>query len=97
MPEELWRSAAELARKRGVYPVVRALGLNYYSLRKRVDAPSPPEPNGQPRFVDLGGLVAPGCVLELEAASGARMTVRIPRPESVDLRALAAELWGARP
>jgi hypothetical protein len=33
IPEPLWRSAVRLARRAGVYPVARALGLNYESLK----------------------------------------------------------------
>ncbi len=44
--------------------------------------------------MDLGALPLPGCVLEFEAPGGARLTVRVSRPECVNLSALAAELWG---
>ena len=36
MPEDLWRAAAELAQRHGVYRVCRALRLSYESLKRRV-------------------------------------------------------------
>ena len=39
LPEELWRKAVTLARKHGVNRTAGALGLKYYSLKKRVHAP----------------------------------------------------------
>ena len=41
MSAELWDEATILARGLGVYPVQRALKLNYESLRRRVEAPVP--------------------------------------------------------
>jgi len=37
MPEALWKAAARLARAHGLSPVAKALGLDYYSLKKRTD------------------------------------------------------------
>ena len=38
IPEALWASAVKAAGKYGVYPTSRALRLDYYSLKKRVEA-----------------------------------------------------------
>jgi len=36
MPETLWASAVQLARRQGVHRVARCLHLDYYSLKKRM-------------------------------------------------------------
>jgi len=36
MPEGLWNEATEVARVLGVYPVMKACGLNYQALEQRV-------------------------------------------------------------
>ena len=38
IPDELWREAAELAGAYGINRIARALRLDYYSLKKRVEA-----------------------------------------------------------
>jgi hypothetical protein len=38
MPPELWREATLAARKIGIYPVSRALRVNYGMLKRRVEA-----------------------------------------------------------
>ena len=74
MPEELWAAAAKLARRHGVYPAARALGLEYNKLKRlsghadRTERATPP-----PTFVELSvlqpGDVA-GCRIELTRPGG---------------------------
>ena len=102
IPEEIWQAATHLARARGLYRVSRELRLNYQSLQRRVAAggghPSPRAAD-PPVFLDLGpGLLnaAAGCVVDLVAPDGARMTVRLSASVSESLAALAAALWSRR-
>ncbi len=37
IPEQLWRSAVRLGRKYGINPTAKALGLDYYSLKNRLN------------------------------------------------------------
>ena len=37
LPKELWQKAVALAREHGLNKTARALGLNYYSLKKHID------------------------------------------------------------
>jgi hypothetical protein len=107
MPEPLWEAAVVLARSAGVYPVARDLGLNYENLKTRVAART--ERMGArgstvpPRFVELPGPVAvsapsaPGPVLELVDRAGAKLTIRLPAEQEVDVERLAARfLRGGR-
>jgi hypothetical protein len=40
LPVTLWRSAAELARQHGIYPVAHSLRLDYSTLKKHVNGSS---------------------------------------------------------
>jgi hypothetical protein len=106
MPEPLWIKAAKLARELGVNPVRKALGLNFESLKLRVEDLE----RGRPgvgglggRFVELSGAqlleVPPamaGPVVELTEASGIRVTVRFPASSTLDLFRLV-EAFRGRP
>jgi hypothetical protein len=37
IPEQLWRAAVAVAASYGVNPTARALGLDYYELKKRLE------------------------------------------------------------
>jgi hypothetical protein len=98
MPEPLWAAAVELAQSEGVYPIARALQLNYQSLQCRVAiTSSTTRPGtGAPRgFVELNSAlpVAPapssaGPVLELSDGHGATLTIRLPSARALDVEGL---------
>ena len=99
MPEPLWDAAVELAQSDGVYPIARALRVNYQSLQCRVAmASSTTRPGtGAPRgFVELSSPLpmAPpplpaGSVLELSDGNGATLTIRLPAERALDVERLA--------
>jgi hypothetical protein len=43
IPEELWEAAGQLARKLGVNPVSKAMGLDYTKLKQRVGKSGKPQ------------------------------------------------------
>ena len=102
MPAALWDEAAALAGAIGVCPVSRALGIGYDSLQKRVQGRAEPRaaaataaPGVAPiRFVELsgaqfaGGTAAGGAVVEVTAADGAHLSVRLPSASALDVAAL---------
>ena len=102
IPEEIWEGAVGLARAQGIYRVSRLLRLNYQSLQRRLAARggrTPPKAAKPPIFLDLGTgrlNAESGCVVELAAPDGARMTVRLSASIAESLAALAAALWRAR-
>jgi len=102
IPEEIWLGAVQLARARGLYRISRDLRLNYQSLQQRLTAGGgnpPPKAAHPPVFLDLGtGCLdtAAGCVVDLVAPDGARMTVRLSASVTEGLAALAAALWSPR-
>lgn len=106
MPAELWGEAAALARELGTYPVQRALGLNYESLRQRAEEETAPRGDGVARgggeFVELRGTqlfgppLAAGPVVELSDGNGVRLTVRLAAGSALDVAALVGAFRGRR-
>lgn len=103
MPEELWQEAVRLARVHGVSPVATPLRLNFYGMKKRLEAMPEvrkpiPRKSGQAKFIELrpaGGMVPPaGCVVEVEGAGGARMTIRLGGGSGAELAALVSAFLG---
>ena len=83
IPEALWSAAVVGACRAGVEPVAEALQLNVAALRRRVEAAAAtkPPPPITPAFVELGLVgAAATCQLEVEAADGAKLSIRMPGP-----------------
>jgi len=104
IPEELWNSAAALAREIGVNPVVRALHLDYVRLKRRVSGQvtsnrqASPTPD-KPTFVELAVDAVsrrPDCVVEFEGRGG-KVTMRLAGHDPVAIVALAETLARAEP
>ena len=99
MPEELWAAAAKLARRHGVYPTARALGLEYNKLKRLSgqahgrERTTPP-----PTFVEL--TVPPpadvaGCRIELTGPRGGSVKIELAAPISASLVVeLCRAAWG---
>jgi hypothetical protein len=95
MPEPLWRAAGRAASVHGLNQVAKALRLDYYNLKKRVDSCQAPDAL-KPAFIELGVVpppVAPKWRIEMEAPGGAKMTIEFPDPRQLDLTALARAFW----
>jgi len=107
IPPDLWERAQELAGRHGVSRTARELGLDYYSLAKRMQAG---ERGGKDdrrsvaasAFVELSmPTVAPGqgrarmCRLELSNGGGTRLCIELDGVEAAEIEALARELWSA--
>lgn len=99
MPAVLWEEAAALAVDLGVCPVSRALRVGYDSLQKRVRRQSEPGATATPPgaaigFIELSGAqlgvssAASGAVVEVSAADGARLSIRLPSASALDVVAL---------
>ena len=104
MPEALWAAATRAAQEVGLYPVARALGLNYEALKQRVSAATGRRPATPPRlgcasFVELthvarlNGGSAEGMVVEVTSADGARLTLRL-KGGAPDVAALISAFRG---
>ncbi len=93
IPDEIWQAAAEVAREHGLSRTATALRLGYYDLQRRLST-GPMLTNGvglSARFVELsppvpsGGRGEYGACIEMVAASGARLSVRLADASASDL------------
>jgi len=102
IPEPLWSAAVRLAEAHGVYPTAKALCVDYYSLKKRLEGKavsrsSIAAPASGATFVELPAAARTGiseCILELEDVEGAKMRIQLKGIEAFDLAALSRSLWG---
>jgi len=97
IPLSLWRLAIRLAKTHGISRTATALGLDYYSLKKRVEAAAQQPPSHGPAFVELPAPVVVGkqALFELDNGAGATMRVQLLGYEAADVEALARRFWGA--
>ena len=112
VPESLWDTAVKMARVCGVHRTARALRVDYYSLRKRVEqeaatTPGAPEAGAGATFLELAPPADHGfaavpvgcceCTLELENVGGAKMRVHLKGVQAPDLAALSRSFWNPAP
>jgi hypothetical protein len=97
MPEELWAAAAKIARRHGVYPTARALGLEYNKL-KRLAQPTGHAQKGlpAPTFVELIAAQPTGsceCRIEMEGPRGGRLKIALPTASAELVVGLCRVVW----
>jgi hypothetical protein len=101
MAPELWAEAVVLSQREGVYPVARALRVNYEALKRRVSEAGACALPGAPRseFVEVAGaqLLAAastaGTVVEVfEGAK--RLVMRLGREAALDVAQVVAAFVG---
>ena len=96
-PEQLWQLAAELSRKYGHNQVCKALKLDYYSLKKRLEPGSvKPKRRTAPAFVELvpdRTHTSARCTVECENNSGSRIRIHLDSRDISELRSFCSELW----
>lgn len=100
IPESLWTSAVKMARAYGINRTARALRVDYYSLKERVESEvsssDVSKRNTSPIFVELAAPATAStceCLLELEDVSGAKMRIEFKGVEVPDLAALSRSFW----
>lgn len=107
MPEDLWTAAVSLACEHGVYAISQSLRIDYGALKRRVDEAGGEEDRGEDRgseFVEVRGAqllesrateedTARESVVEMTRTDGARLVVRLPAQERVDVVGLASAFW----
>lgn len=93
IPAPLWKAAVRCAAKHGVYPTVRALGLDYKCLKSRLlssaGAASPARPPAFVEIIPTGGSAPTSCVLEVERPGGAKLRIELRGSALPDLAELA--------
>lgn len=105
IPDSLWAAAVKMARSYGICRTARALRVNYYALKKRVEQASAAAPDLADRravatFVELASPASAGCcecTWELEDAGGAKMRVHLKGFAAPDLATLSRSFWNPAP
>jgi hypothetical protein len=98
IPGRLWNAAVQVAGQYGLNQTAKALHLDYYDLKKRLDASSV-EQGAVPSFMELSPAVSAStaeCVIELETRSGSKMRIHIKGMGTPDLNALSSTFWRNR-
>ena len=101
IPDALWAAAVKMARSYGICRTARALHVNYYALKKRVEQKSSaaldlPEGGAVAAFLELASPASAGCcecTWELEDTGGKKMRVHLKGFEAPDLAALSRSFW----
>ena len=100
IPDPLWTSAVQAAGRYGLHRTTKALRLDYYALKKRVeDAASDREPDREAAatFFELPAPVSGGVsewVVELEDPGGAKMRLHLKGGAVPDVAVLVRSFWG---
>ena len=96
IPERLWKLAVKLAASHGLYRTASVLGLDYYTLKKRVESANSRARSAAPAFVELSmaSLASSAeCVIELQDTAGATLRVHLKGYDAPDLVALSRTFW----
>jgi hypothetical protein len=100
LPDELWSKAVTLARRHGLNKTASALGLKYYSLKKRIEAKGAGVSKAAKvpcEFVELLPSPMPAssieCTIELDDARGTMVRMHVKGARIADLASLA---WALR-
>ena len=99
IPDDLWELAVGAAREVGVNQASRALGLEYYALKKRmVGSAARPVLEASGGFVEFDSNGAPPFftewAVEMENGNGSRMRVAARSPAGPDVVGLCRAFWG---
>ena len=103
-PEPLWDSAVKAAGAYGLHRTAKALRVNYYALKKRVEGHvavgvAAATEDDATTFLELAATASSittdscECTLELENAAGARMRVHLHGVATPDLVALSRSFY----
>jgi hypothetical protein len=97
IPPPLWTLAVRLANAHGLSRTATVLGLDYYGLKKQVEAVAKQPPPREPAFVELSAPLPIGKQgrFELDNGTGATLRVQLVGYDAADIEALARGFWSA--
>ena len=97
IPQPLWDLAVRLVSRHGLSRTATALGLDYYSLKTRVEEAAQQPPSRRPAFVELPAplVISKQALFELDNGAGATMRVQLLGYDAADVEALARRFWDA--
>jgi hypothetical protein len=96
IPQPLWALAVRLANAHGVSRTATVLGLDYYCLKKQVEAVAGQASSSA--FVELPSPLGIGKQGRFELDNGAGVTLRVQLVgyDTADVEALARTFWSAK-
>jgi len=106
IPNRLWASAVKLAGRHGIHRTAKALRVDYYALKKRVEAESAAAASNASGGTDGAAFLefpaaawggAGECTMELEDGGGAKLRIHLKGFETPDLAALSRSFWQSEP
>ena len=97
IPEPLWGLAVRLVNRHGVSRTAAALGLDYYTLKKRVETAVEEPTSSSPAFVELPPpvVLSRQCQFELDNGTGATLRLHLVGYDAADVATLARSFWNA--
>ena len=100
IPDAVWRKAVRVAKRHGLNPVSKALGLDYNCLKRHVAGSGRGKGMVAPAatFVEVNPVARPedlACVIELEKGGGSRMRICVRSAGSVDWCRIKEAFLGA--
>ena len=97
IPEPLWALAVKLTSAHGLHRTASVLRLDYYSLKRRVEATQGQHGSTEPTFIELPPAVTAGreCVLEFEDGGGIGLRVHLRGYDAADLVAVGRSFRNA--
>jgi hypothetical protein len=98
IPIRLWNAAVQVARECGLNRTAKALHLDYYTLKTKLEASAGIQKSG-PAFIELNPAATgatPEYIIECENQNGAKMRIYIKGMEAPDLNALSSAFWRSK-
>jgi hypothetical protein len=91
--------ALRLVNRHGVSRTAAALGLDYYTLKKRVETAVEEPTSSRPGFVELPApvVLTRQCQFELDNGVGATLRLHLVGYDAADVATLARSFWNAEP
>jgi hypothetical protein len=95
--QHLWDVAVRLVNRHGVSRTAAALGLDYYSLKKRAESATTEPASSSPEFVELSPpvVLTRQCQFELDNGVGGTLRLHLVGYDAADVATLARSFWNA--
>jgi hypothetical protein len=95
IPQNLWAVAVELVPAHGVSATAMALGLDYYSLKRRAEEPADEAPPSSPAFIEMPSPVSKQALFELHHGGGTIRRLQLMGYDAPDIESLTRCFWNA--
>jgi hypothetical protein len=98
IPGRLWEAAVQVAGQCGLNRTAKTLHLDYYDLKKRLDAADARQ-SSIASFIELSPAAsgsAAECIIELETRNSSKMRIHIKGMGMPDLNALSNAFWRSK-